>query len=155
MEFKDIFERFDIFRDLDESGKKLVDGLLQRRTFMHDQKIYDEGEEGGTLYFLTSGKVRICKMSTDGDILPYAVVKDGETFGLMSFVDGSKHSAIAYADKDCDVVKIERLDVESLMEKNPLIAAKVYKVIAMHLSEIIRDMNNQYMDLTTYMFKKG
>ncbi|MBF0464302.1 MAG: Crp/Fnr family transcriptional regulator [Nitrospirae bacterium] len=155
MEFKDIFEKFDIFNGLDETEKKLITGLFKRTSFKQDEEIYKEGEDGGTLYFLTNGKVRICKMSTEGDILPYAVVKAGETFGLMSFVDGSKHSAIALADKDCEVVKVDKRDVEELMEHDPKMAAKVYKVIAIHLSEIIRSMNNQYMDLTTYMFRKG
>ncbi|QWR77617.1 Crp/Fnr family transcriptional regulator [Candidatus Magnetomonas plexicatena] len=155
MEFKDVFEKFDIFNGLDETEKKHIAGLLKRMSFKEDEEIYKEDEDGGTLYFLTNGKVRICKMSTEGDILPYALVKSGEMFGLMSFVDGSKHSAIALADKDCEAVKLERRDVEELMEQDPKMAAKVYKVIAIHLAEIIRSMNNQYMDLTSYMFRKG
>ncbi|KJR40552.1 Cyclic nucleotide-binding domain protein [Candidatus Magnetoovum chiemensis] len=155
MEFKEIFEKFDIFEDLNDEEKAMLSSFLTKASYNEDDIIYNESAEGGTLYFLLKGKVRICRTSKDGDLLPYAAVNAGETFGLMSFIDGSNHSATTLADKDSEVIKIEKKDFETLLNKDPMMFAKVYKKIGIHLCEIIRDMNRQYMDLTTYMFTKS
>jgi len=150
-----VFEKFDIFNGLDETEKEMVSGFFQEKSFKPDDIVYTEGEDGGSLYFLLDGKVRICRRNKDGADLTLAVVKPGETFGLMSFVDGTHHNATTIADKDCKTVKLEKSDFESLFDKDPLIAAKVYKMIGIHLCEIIRDMNKQYMDITQYMYSRS
>ncbi len=151
----EVFRRFDIFGDLEEAEREMLKDFFMKESYKEDDIIYNEGEKGGTLYFLLSGKVRICRTSQFGDLLPYAAVNDGETFGLMSFIDGSNHNATAISDKDCVVAEIKRESFETLLEKDPMMFAKVYKKIGIHLCDIIRTMNKQYMDLTTYMFTKN
>ncbi|MEO5360888.1 MAG: cyclic nucleotide-binding domain-containing protein [Nitrospirota bacterium] len=155
MGFKEVFGQFGIFEGLDDAEKTLLSGLFERKTYEINDVIYREGEKGGTLYFLLKGKVRICRLTQDGDILPYASVKQGESFGLMSFIDGTDHTAMTIADKDIEVIKMEKGDFDKLFITNPALTAKVYRNIGVQLCEIIRDMNKQHMDLTSYMFKRG
>jgi CRP-like cAMP-binding protein len=155
MKYAAVFEKFDIFNGLDETEKEMLSGFFLEKSFNTDDVIYNEGEDGGSLYFLLDGKVRVCRKNKDGAYLTYAVIKPGETFGLMSFVDGTRHNAATIADKDSKTVKLEKSDFESLFDKDPLIAAKVYKMIGIHLCEIIRDMNKQYMDITQYMYSRS
>ncbi len=155
MEFKEVFEKFDIFEDLTGVEQKMLSGFFERLNFKPEQAIFHEGEEGGSLCLLLKGKVRICRKTKDGDLLCYATVVPGETFGLMSFLDGERHNATTIADKDSEVVKIEKSDFDTLYEKDPLMVAKILGKIGTHLCEIIRAMNTQYMDLSTYMFKRS
>ncbi|MBF0456376.1 MAG: cyclic nucleotide-binding domain-containing protein [Nitrospirae bacterium] len=155
MGFNEVFGQFGIFDGLDEADKELLSTLFERKNYGINDVIYNEGEKGGTLYFLLKGKVRICRINHEGDILPYASVKQGESFGLMSFIDGTDHTAMTVADKDIEVVKMEKSDFDKLFNANPALTAKVYRNIGVQLCEIIRDMNKQYMDLTSYMFKRG
>ncbi|MBF0537699.1 MAG: cyclic nucleotide-binding domain-containing protein [Nitrospirae bacterium] len=155
MDYKEVFEKFDIFDGLDDNERKMLGGFFVIGSYKAEDVIYDEAQKGGTLYLLIKGKVRVCRRTKDSDLLPYATVVAGETFGLMSFIDGSDHAAITIADKDVEVVTLRKDDFESLFVKDPVMAAKVYKRIGIHLCEIIRDMNRQYMDLSTYMFSKG
>jgi CRP-like cAMP-binding protein len=149
---EDIFEKCDIFEDLDDTEKKLLSGMLDRVIYKTDDVLYNEGEAGGTLFYVVSGKVRICRQTKGGELLPYSTVNANETFGMMSFIDGMEHGAIAIADKDLEVVTLRKDRFESLINKDPVMAAKVYKRIGVHLCDIIRDMNKRYMDLTSYMF---
>ncbi len=155
MEFREVFEKFDIFEDLTDVEKKMLAGFFEKKAFKPEQAIFHEGEEGGSLYLLLTGKVRICKETKDGDFLCYATVVPGEMFGLMSFLDGEAHNATTIVDKDLEVVRIDKSDFDTLYEKDPPMVAKILKKIGIHLCEIIRTMNTQYMDLTTYMFKKS
>ncbi|MBF0553750.1 MAG: cyclic nucleotide-binding domain-containing protein [Nitrospirae bacterium] len=155
MGFNEVFGQFGIFDGLDDADKALLSSLFERKNYGINDVIYNEGEKGGTLYFLLKGKVRICRLTQDGDILPYASIKQGESFGLMSFIDGTDHTAMTIADKDIEVVKMEKSDFDKLITANPALTAKVYRNIGIQLCEIIRDMNKQYMDLSSYMFKRG
>ncbi|MCG6551826.1 MAG: cyclic nucleotide-binding domain-containing protein [Candidatus Magnetominusculus sp. LBB02] len=150
-----MYERFGLFDGLDDADKGLLSSLFEKKSYGMNDVIYNEGEKGGTLYFLMKGKVRICRLTQDGDVLPYASVNEGESFGLMSFIDGTDHTAMTVADKDSEVFKIEKADFEKLFTANPALTAKLYRNIGVQLCEIIRDMNKQYMDLTSYMFKRG
>ncbi|KJU85977.1 Cyclic nucleotide-binding domain protein [Candidatus Magnetobacterium bavaricum] len=155
MDYSDVFERFDIFEGLDGDERRMLSAFFVRGSYKAGDVIYDEAQEGGTLYLLMKGKVRICRRTKESELLPYATVAEGETFGLMSFIDGTNHAAITMAEKDVEVVKIRKMDFESLSLNDPVMAAKVYKRIGTHLCDIIRDMNKQYMDLSTYLFSKG
>ncbi|MBF0343103.1 MAG: cyclic nucleotide-binding domain-containing protein [Nitrospirae bacterium] len=155
MLYREVFDKFDIFEGLDDNERRMLSEFFRRETYEVDDVIYDEDQKGGTLYLLMKGKVRICRRTKDSDLLPYATVSEGEMFGLMSFIDGANHAAITIADRDIEVISLQKKDFDGLMLKDPIMAAKVYKRIGEHLCEIIRDMNKQYMDLSTYMFSRG
>ncbi|MBF0518066.1 MAG: cyclic nucleotide-binding domain-containing protein, partial [Nitrospirae bacterium] len=152
MGFSELFETFGIFNGLDDAEKELISALMVKKTYEINDIVYNEGEAGGTLYLLVKGKVRICRLTQEGDVLPYATLKQGESFGLMSFIDGTDHTAMTIADKDIEVVKMEKADFDKLVVAYPALTAKMYRNIGIQLCDIIRDMNKQYMDLTSYMF---
>ena len=153
MEYKEVFEKFDIFEGLNDEEEKTLASYFKKRTFEAEDVIYTEGEKGGTLNLLIKGRVRVSKMITDRDSLTYATLGQGELFGLMSFIDGSNHSATIIADKDTELVMLEKSDFDSQYDQDPLMVAKMFRRIGIHLCEIVKSMNTQYKDLTTYMFK--
>ena len=153
MEYKEVFEKFDIFEGLNDEEKKTLATYFKKRTFKADNVIYTEGETGGTLNLLIEGRVRVSKMIKWRDPMTYATVGQGKLFGLMSFMDGSNHSATITAEKDTEVVILEKSDFDSQYDQNPLMVAKMLRRIGIHLCEIVKSMNTQYKDLTTYMFR--
>jgi hypothetical protein len=50
-----------LFSTLGPRELKTVDGLLHERSFLKDEVIFDQGEEGQALYIIESGKVLICR----------------------------------------------------------------------------------------------
>ena len=50
-----------LFSTLSPRELKTVDGLLHERSFLQDEVIFDQGEEGQALYIIESGKVLICR----------------------------------------------------------------------------------------------
>jgi CRP-like cAMP-binding protein len=153
MEYKEVFEKFDIFEGLNDEERKTLASYFKIKTFEAEDVIYTEGEKGGTLNLLTKGRVRVSKMIKDKESLTYATVGQGELFGLMSFMDGSHHSASIIADKDTEVVMLEKSDFDSQYDRDPLMVAKMLRHIGIHLCEIVKSMNTQYKDLTAYMYR--
>jgi CRP-like cAMP-binding protein len=76
-------------------------------------------------------------------------------FGIMSFLDGSRHDATIIADMETQLMIMKKDDFDLLLLNDSPLAAKVLRNLAIHLATIVRNMNSQYMGLMQYMFKRG
>lgn len=140
-----------LFEDLDASEKDELMPLLEFRDYHAGQEVYHEGEKGDNLNMIITGKIRINKMTVEGEPFTIATLKAGDVFGIMSFLDGSRHDASITADKASTIVVLKKADFDGLMKSKPNAAAKILKGLAVHLSGIVRKMNSQYMDLMHLM----
>ncbi len=155
METKKLIEEIKVFEELDDLEKVVISGLLKVKEYKHEDVIYKEGEPGDILNIVVKGKVRIYKMTVEGDQLCLATLKQGEMFGIMSFLDGSKHDATIVADDETHLIILKKSDFDKLLWSQPIIVGKVLRSLAIHLASIVRNMNSQYMDLMHYMFRKS
>lgn len=148
-------ERIHVFRELDATEMALVEGLLEFKDYGPNEAIYKEGEEGDSLNIIMKGKVKINKMMFEGGQFCIAILKEGDMFGIMSFLDGSSHDASTVSDQRTQLVILKKRDFEKLSLSHPIIANKILRRLAVHLASIVRNMNSQYIDLTHLMFRKG
>lgn len=148
-------EKIHIFLDLDGSEMGIIQDMLQSRDYEPNEIIYREGEKGDSLNIIEKGKVKINKMMVEGDQFSIATLKEGDIFGIMSFLDGSAHDATIVADQQTQLIVVNKSDFDTLLQSNPLIAGKILRRLAIHLASIVRNMNNQYMDLMHLMFRKS
>ncbi len=144
-----------IFRDLDGSEMDIVQDLLQSRDCEPNEIIYSEGEKGDSLNIIEKGKVKINKMMVEGDQFCIATLKEGDIFGIMSFLDGSAHDATIVSDQRTRLTILRKTDFDGLLASYPLVAGKVLRRLAIHLASIVRNMNSQYIDLMHLMFRKS
>ncbi|MCL4474701.1 MAG: cyclic nucleotide-binding domain-containing protein [Nitrospirae bacterium] len=148
-------ERIHIFRDIDGSEMGVIQDLLQSRDYEPNEIIYREGEKGDSLNIIEKGKVKINKMMVEGDQFCIATLKEGDIFGIMSFLDGSAHDATIVSDQQTRLTVLRKPDFDGLLMSNPLVAGKVLRRLAIHLAAIVRNMNSQYIDLMHLMFRKS
>lgn len=148
-------ERIHIFRDIDGSEMGVIRDLLQSRDYEPNEIIYREGEKGDSLNIIEKGKVKINKMMVEGDQFCIATLKEGDIFGIMSFLDGSAHDATIVSDQQTRLTVLRKPDFDGLLMSNPLVAGKVLRRLAIHLAAIVRNMNSQYIDLMHLMFRKS
>jgi CRP-like cAMP-binding protein len=154
-EIRRLIEGIKVFDGLAETEKDSLSDLFRMGSFPKEEVIYREGEPGDSLDIIIEGKVRICKTTAEGDEFCLSTVRKGELFGIMSFLDGSRHSATIIADDDTRLLVLKKEDFDRYLETNPVICGKVLKGIATHLATIVRSMNSQYMDLMHLMFRKS
>ena len=78
-----------LFSTLSPRELKTVDGLLHERSFLKDEVIFDQGEEGQALYIIESGKVLICRQgqSADGRIAELGPGRDGHVIHALPGTD--------------------------------------------------------------------
>ncbi len=155
MEMMEILKRSRFFSSLNDDEIKRILPLFNEERYSAQEVIYKEGERGDTLNLIVEGKVNVARVTAEGEYLNLSSIKEGEVFGIMSFFDGSPHSATIIAQEDVRLLVLKRDDFERLLESESVIYAKIVKNLAMYLASILRDMNSQYMDLMHMMFRKS
>lgn len=127
-----------LFSTLSPRELKTVDGLLHERSFLQDEVIFDQGEEGQALYIIESGKVLICRQGqpTGGKI---AELDPGRLFGELALLDNSPRAAQARAAENCTLAVLFRADFLGLLETHAVIASKIALQLARHIGQRLRE----------------
>ena len=115
---------------------KIVNGFMHERSYLKDEVIFDEGEEGQAIYFIFAGKVLIC--THQQQVEPIATLERGSFFGELALLDEAPRSAQARAAEDCTLAVFFRGDFLGLMNSHALIASKIALQLARHLGVRLR-----------------
>ncbi len=140
------------FSDLSEGELATLARIVRRKDFRVGETIFRESEDGQSLYIIRKGEVKACKTGPDGELYTLTVMKDGEIFGEMSFLDGRPRSATIVALTDLETYVIEKSDFETLVDGNPRIIYKLLKNIVFTIHSIVRGMNIRYTEMINYMW---
>jgi len=105
------------------------------------------------IYIIQKGKVDVQKHNKDGDTLTLSVQREGSFFGELSFIDNKPHSAtLTTASEESVVLKIDRNDFDKLVQRYPNAGYKVLMNVVQDISQLVRRMNTQYVDMAGYVF---
>ena len=112
------------------------------RLYSHGETIFKEGEKGDVMYVIQSGKVKISKNASSGDIT-MATLQSGEIFGEMALFDKLPRSASAVAEGDTRVLSIDKKKLFSTIWKDPTVVLKVIET----MSSTIRRLSKDFAEL--------
>ena len=133
-----------LFVDLTPGELAIVDGLLHERSYLADEVIFDEGEEGQAIYIVLEGKVAIRRVE-DGVGTVLAEMEAGAVFGDVALLDNTPRIAQARAASNCRLAVFFREDFMGLLDTHARIASKISMQIARTLANRLRGarMNSQ------------
>ena len=140
------------FTYLNDEELSDVCDIVENVDYEAESIVFGEGFEGHTLYLIKSGEVQVTKKDPSGAEQVLALLKEGDIFGEMSFIDGRPHSATVKAVQNSELLQIEKGQFDKLVDKNPKAAYKIMKTIVVQVDAIVRRMNTKYMDMLSYMF---
>ena len=127
------------------TGKKEVSkmkGGELGKIFADGEIIFEEGDKGDVMYVIQSGKVKISKKSSSGNIA-MATLQSGEIFGEMALFDSLPRSASATAEGDARILSVDKKKLFSTIGKDPTVVLKVIKT----MSGTIRRLSNDFSEL--------
>ena len=136
-----------LFRELDEEelAQILMVGLVRR--YPAGAIILGEGTAGGRLQIIHEGQVRISKVVPGVGEEALAILRPGDFFGEVEFLDGSPASAQAIAHSDCEILSVPHAEIENLMRSCPELSAKLLWALARTLAARLRDTNQKLAGL--------
>ena len=125
--------------------------ITSERKLDDDEVLITEGDVDDSLYVILSGKVGVTKVSGGGEETTLHVLVQEEFAGQMGFVDGKEHTATLKALGCAEVLVLSRSDLESKLQSNPSLVYQVMRAVIRSGHDILRAMNNQYVELTNYI----
>lgn len=128
-----------LFVDLAPSELRLVEGLMHERSYLANEVIFDEGEEGHAIYIVLDGEVAITRTVNDktSEIARLGV---GTFFGELALLDGAPRSADARALNDVRLAVFFREDFLELLDTHGRVASKIARQLARHIGSRMREM---------------
>jgi len=109
-----------LFRDFAVDEMVAVIQGLKLLSFERGEVIIREGSPGGSLYTLTSGRVRAFrKDSASAKQRPLGDLKEGAFFGEMSILTGQPRMASVVALTRCELLELDRSTLDDITSRHP------------------------------------
>jgi small-conductance mechanosensitive channel/CRP-like cAMP-binding protein len=103
--------------------------------FAKNEAIFRQNEEGGELYLITHGRVRV-EVDTGERVALLATLGQGEFFGEMSLLTGDPRTASVFADCETEVLVLGHQALRTVIEKDPASVEAMAPEIAKRQNEL-------------------
>jgi len=138
----DFLKEVSLFDGMPDRALGKVFELGKIKNFKSGETIIHEGEAGGNLHILVTGRAEVSKSGKEPGAKKYlADVNRGSIFGEMSVFDDAPYSATVKAREDCSVHIIKGEDFKKFLRKNPEIAYDVFCTLISLISNRLRRTN--------------
>jgi uncharacterized membrane protein len=130
-----------LFESLDNEAAQELCELLESIERKAGALLFRAGDEGGAMYLIEDGKVRICVRAKDGHEVILTELKRGDFFGEMALLDGKPRSADARVAEDARLAVLSREHFLSFVRSNPNVALEMLTALAnrlRHTDELLR-----------------
>ena len=125
-----------IFNELTNSEFKNILSICSKQTFLKNEVIYYEGSKSDDMYIFIDG---ILKVTLKGDEL--SLITPVDVIGEMGIFTREPRSATVYAKTDCVLLKLTRVELYRLFEKNSMLCNRFYLGMIINLSNKLRKAN--------------
>lgn len=151
-----------IFQNMSELELEKVKPIFEVLALEKDTKLIKEGDKGDDMFVLVDGKVRVTKsMIIEGLHLPLEEVRNPRkvlatldssvcpVFGEMALLDEDERSATVETLEDSRFLRTTRDQFFDLVEREPVVGAKLLTVLGKRLASNVRRANSELIKLTT------
>jgi HlyB family type I secretion system ABC transporter len=115
----EILRRSSAFRFVSDEHFEAIEPLLQEEHYDFGDVIVRQGDPADAFYVLTKGRARALKIKGDGEEIPLAVLKPGDSFGEAALAEGGTRNATVRCSTAVDVLRIDRGDFLELVRRVP------------------------------------
>lgn len=115
-----------------------LDPFLKPVALKDGEVLFEEGSRGESLYFISSGKIRIAKKISGGEFKDLAILSAGESFGEMAAIEVLPRSAQASASGDASLLELSRGDLNRWLASSGELATSFFSDLVQVQSKRLR-----------------
>ncbi len=131
----DCIENVPIFSGLSCGERREILEIASSRSYEKGEMIYRAGDEGGTLFVLHAGRVKIFRLNANGKEQVLRLVGPGEFIGELSLLSSLPLTDNAQALEATTMCILQGERLKQLMAKYPSIAFKVMEELSRRLEK--------------------
>ncbi|MBZ0273063.1 Crp/Fnr family transcriptional regulator [bacterium] len=106
------------------------------------QVAYRPGDPSDAIFLIRSGRVKISKITEDGREIILNLLKTGDVFGEMAFLEDAPRDTFAEALDDTNIIVIRKPELLQLIKRRPAITYRLAKIIGERRREAEKNMEN-------------
>ena len=153
---KEKFSMYSIFNGLTNQELEAVLSCCEHVRFKTNEIIITESAVNSDLYILVEGRVSVelgigFENTTDREQV--VILRAGDIFGEIAFLESRRRSAHVIAMDDIETIKLDKIKLDNLFNKNNYIGFVIMKNIAITLSNRLIDTNfrwkNDFRNITS------
>ncbi len=133
MSITDLLKQIPLFESLNDSERRRLESLLQRRSLEKGEILFHKGDIGSTFYIIIKGLIKIGVSNKLGDEVTLALLRDGDFFGEMALLDEQPRSADATALEDSILYVLDRSDFFPFLIENENAVHSILRALSMRL----------------------
>lgn len=144
-----------LFAGFDDNEIDAFVATGESKTVPADHVFFAMGNRNSSLFIIRSGSVKVERLGSAADA-PLATLKAGETFGEMSFMDGSRTTATVTASELTKILEFSRAAVDKLLGARPDLGLKLWRNFALDLKHRLVKTNeliDQYIDINQVLLQ--
>lgn len=113
--------------------QKLIDSGLKIKAYPKDSVVYEPGMQPRYVYFIKLGEVRMVTVSDEGKEFIQGIFKTGQYFGEPALLIDRPYLAFTIANKDSQIIAVNRDDFFSLIKNEPDFSMALIKTLSNRL----------------------
>lgn len=136
----------ELLKNFSDNELRILAKYLHNRKFSEGEIVFRTGEIGVGFYFIFSGTIELSHDDFSGEVSSenFLVLDEFSYFGELALLqEGSQRTATAIAKNKCELVGIFKPDLDSLIVRHPVIAAKLIQSISIALADRLYFLTNE------------
>jgi len=138
-------------RELSEEDKAALADVMSAHTVPKGETIVTQGQPGGVLRILRSGRADVETEDVSGERVHIATVGEGALFGEMTFLTNEAASATVTAKEDSVVYLMTRDGLSKLMNSRQELVFAIVAYMLLYAARVIRGMNEKHISMLHYI----
>ncbi|MBW1789341.1 MAG: Crp/Fnr family transcriptional regulator [Deltaproteobacteria bacterium] len=144
-----------MFSHLPEADLQQLEASMTRRRYTAGQAIFHMGDEGGSLYIISKGRVKVAIPSREGEEIILAILSESEIMGELSLIDGKPRSATVSAIEDAEIYTLRREDFLEFLKTRFEAVLQVMEMLSQRLRETDASLAEaHFLDVRSRLAKK-
>lgn len=120
----------DFLKTLDETDRNLVEARSGIRRFRAGAALMHEGQLGGEVFILRSGRVKVTSTTREGREIVLGFCGPGDVLGELSVIGGHPRSGDVEALEPVEALAIAASDFTDLLERRPSLSLALLRQVA-------------------------
>ena len=121
----DVLRKTPLFATLPDDDLRRVAALAVPRRFARKAAVFREGDRADGFFIVSSGKVKVFKLSGEGKEQVLHVLEAGQTFAEAVIFEGGGYPAHAEALTDAELLFLPKRAFVDLLERHPNVAIRM------------------------------
>jgi len=141
-----MLRKFQLLSQLSENQLQEISKICELKTYKQGETLFNEGETDRDIYFLKSGRVGLYKTEPNAQQeICFKKMDAGESFGEMSFLDGSPRSCTIKAEVDSETYILSKQKLLDKVVGSDEIVSLLRATIEYQISSYLRYLSDRHI----------